>query len=115
MTAVRVALPAHLRTLAGVGKEVRLEVPDAPTILMVVEALERRYPMLKGTVRDHGSERRRDYLRFFACGDDLSHESMHSRLPAAVESGNEAFYIVGAIAGGRPVEGRDHAVVRERR
>ena len=74
MTTVRVALSAHLRTLARVGGEVTLEVADPPTVTTVLDALESRYPMLRGTIRDHGTERRRAFIRFFACGRDLSHE-----------------------------------------
>jgi hypothetical protein len=97
---IRVVLPYHLRTLAQVGAEVQLDVPAPVTQRSVLDALEARYPMLKGTIRDHGSDKRRAMLRFFACQDDLSNESPDAPLPEAVVSGKEAFWIVGAIAGG---------------
>ena len=97
---VRVALPAHLRTLARVGAEVTLEVEGPATQRSVLDALEARYPMLRGTIRDHVTYKRRPFLRFFACEEDLSHESPDAPLPDAVASGAEAFWIVGAIAGG---------------
>jgi sulfur-carrier protein len=97
---IRVELPQHLRTLARVGREVQLEIDGAVTQRSVLDALEARYPMLRGTIRDHDTQQRRAFLRFFACGEDLSHESPDSRLPAAVASGKEPFLIVGAIAGG---------------
>ena len=97
---IRVVLPAHLRTLAGVGGEVTLQVADPPTLGAVLDALEARYPMLRGTIRDHGTHARRPFLRFFACGEDLSHERPDTRLPDAVARGAEPFLVVGAIAGG---------------
>ncbi len=97
---IRVELPQHLRTLAHVGREVEIEVDGAVTQRSVLDALEARYPMLRGTIRDHGTERRRAFLRFFACKEDLSHEPPDSPLPAAVASGTEPFLIIGAIAGG---------------
>jgi len=97
---VRVELPAHLRTLARVSGEVQLEVPPPVTQRAIIDALERRYPVLCGTIRDHGSERRRALVRFFACEQDLSNESPDAPLPEAVTSGREPFLIIGAIAGG---------------
>ena len=97
---VRVVLPQHLRTLAGVGSEVQLEVAGAVTQRSVLDALERQYPVLRGTIRDHASLQRRAFIRFFACEDDLSHEPMDAPLPEAVASGAEPYLIIGAIAGG---------------
>lgn len=97
---IRVELPQHLRTLARVGTEVQIEVEGAITIRSVLDALEVRYPMLQGTIRDHGTLQRRAFLRFFACGEDLSHESPDVPLPDAVVSGKEPLLIIGAIAGG---------------
>ena len=100
MTTVRVALSAHLRTLAKVGGEVTLEVADPPTVTTVLDALEFRYPMLRGTIRDHGTDQRRAFIRFFACGRDLSHEPPDARLPEPVSAGADPLLVVGAIAGG---------------
>jgi sulfur-carrier protein len=97
---IRVVLPAHLRTLARVQGEVKLDLQGEATQRSVLEALEARYPMLRGTIRDHHSQRRRDFLRFYACGEDLSHESPDAPLPDAVATGAEPFRIMGAIAGG---------------
>lgn len=97
---IRVILPPHLRTLAQVGGEVALEVEGAVTLRAVLDALEARYPMLHGTIRDHATQQRRPFLRFFACKEDLSHEPPNAPLPDAVASGTEPFFIVGAIAGG---------------
>jgi molybdopterin synthase sulfur carrier subunit len=97
---IRVELPQHLRTLAHVGREVELDVEGAVTQRSVLDALEARYPMLRGTIRDHGTQQRRAFLRFFACEEDLSHEPPDSPLPDAVASGKEPFLIIGAIAGG---------------
>jgi molybdopterin synthase sulfur carrier subunit len=97
---IRVILPQHLRTLAHAGGEVTLEVEGPVTLRSVLDALEARYPMLRGTIRDHGTHRRRAFLRFFACEEDLSHEPPDSPLPEAVATGKEPFLIVGAIAGG---------------
>ena len=97
---IRVLLPHHLRTLAGVGAEVHLEVEGQLTQRSVLDALEARYPMLRGTIREHGTLQRRAFLRFFACEEDLSHESPDAALPEAVASGAEPFVILGAIAGG---------------
>ena len=97
---IRVALPYHLRNLAQVGKEIRLQVDGQVTQRSVLDALELAYPMLRGTIRDHTTRERRPLLRFFACKEDLSHEPPDSPLPAAVASGAEPFLIIGAIAGG---------------
>jgi sulfur-carrier protein len=97
---IRVILPQHLRTLAGVGAEVQLEVEVPVTQRSVLHALEKRYPMLRGTIRDHVTEQRRPFLRFFACEEDLSHEPPDAPLPEAVASGSEPLLIIGAIAGG---------------
>lgn len=97
---IRIELPYHLRTLAHVGTEVQLEVEGPVTQRSVLDAIEARYPMLRGTIRDHGSHVRRPMLRFFACEEDLSNESPDAPLPDAVATGAEAFLIVGAIAGG---------------
>ncbi len=97
---IRVVLPVHLRTLARVDGEVTLEVGGAVTPRAVLDALEARYPMLRGTIRDHATQERRAFLRFFACEQDLSHESPDTALPAAVATGTEPFLIVGALAGG---------------
>jgi molybdopterin converting factor small subunit len=97
---IRVVLPAHLRTLARVDGEVMLELQGPATQRSVLDALEARYPMLRGTLRDHVTQQRRPFVRFFACGEDWSHESPDARLPEAVERGEEPFLVVGAIAGG---------------
>ena len=97
---IRVALPFHLRTLARVDSEVELEVNGSVTQRTVLDALEAKYPVLKGTIRDHVTRKRRAFLRFFACQEDLSHESPDAPLPAAVATGAEPFLIIGAIAGG---------------
>jgi sulfur-carrier protein len=97
---IRVVLPAHLRTLAQVTGEVNLELPGGVTQRLVLDALEARYPMLLGTIRDHVTQQRRPFVRFFACQEDLSHDSPDAPLPDAVASGKEPFLIVGAIAGG---------------
>jgi molybdopterin synthase sulfur carrier subunit len=100
VTSVRVALPAHLRTLARVGPEVRVEVSDTPTIRGVLDALESAYPALRGTIRDQASAERRPFMRYFACGRDLSHHPMDEPLPDPVVRGEEDFCVIGAIAGG---------------
>lgn len=97
---IRVVLPQHLRTLAHVNGEVQLEVEGRATLRSVLDALEARYPMLCGTIRDHVTQQRRPFLRFFACEEDLSHEPPDSPLPEEVVSGKEPFLIIGAIAGG---------------
>jgi molybdopterin synthase sulfur carrier subunit len=97
---IRVILPQHLRTLAHVGSEVQLEVDGPVTLRSVLDAIEARYPMLRGTIRDQVTQQRRPFLRFFACEEDLSHEPPDAPLPEAVASGKEPFIIIGAIAGG---------------
>jgi len=98
---IRVVLPAHLRTLAGIGSgDVLLEVQGEATLRSVLDALEARYPTLRGTIRDHVTLKRRAFIRFFACEEDLSHDSPDAPLPPAVSRGAEPVYVVGAIAGG---------------
>ena len=97
---IRVALPPHLRTLAHVGSEVELEVTGQVTQRSILDALEASYPMLRGTIRDHVTQKRRPFLRFFACEQDLSHELPDAPLPEPVATGAEPYLIVGAIAGG---------------
>jgi sulfur-carrier protein len=97
---IRVVLPAHLRTLAHVDSEVKLEVEGQATQRSVLDALEACYPMLRGTLRDQVTQQRRSFVRFFACQEDLSHESPDALLPDAVANGAEPFLVVGAIAGG---------------
>jgi len=97
---IRVILPQHLRTLAHVGAEVALDIEGPVTQRSVLDAIEARYPMLRGTIRDHVTHQRRPFLRFFACEEDLSHESPDALLPDAVASGKEPLLIIGAIAGG---------------
>src|SRR5271168_2673332 len=97
---IRVVLPAHLRTLARVPGDVELEIEGPLTQRSILDALESRFPMLRGTIRDQVTQERRPFLRFFACEEDLSHESPDAPLPAAVASGAEPFFIIGAIAGG---------------
>ncbi len=98
--AVRVVLPAHLRTLAKVDGEVALDLQGAVTQRAVLDALEERYPVLRGTIRDQASGRRRSFVRFFACEEDLSHEPPDDPLPDAVAQGTEPFLVIGAMAGG---------------
>ena len=100
MSLIRVILPYHLRNLAQVSHEVTLEVEGPITQRSVLDALEARYPMLRGTIRDHNTLQRRPFLRFFACEQDLSHESPDAPLPEPVASGKEPFIVIGAIAGG---------------
>jgi sulfur-carrier protein len=97
---IRVVLPAHLRRLASVNGEVRLDVTGPVSQRSVLDALEGRYPMLRGTIRDQESQKRRAFIRFFACEEDLSHEAPDTPLPEAVASGREPYLIVGAMAGG---------------
>ena len=100
MSSVRVKLPAHLRKLARVDGEVRLDVPAPVTQRSLLDALEACHPVLRGTIRDHGTQRRRAFVRFFACEEDLSHEDPDTELPAEVAAGREPFLVVGAMAGG---------------
>ena len=97
---IRIILPFHLRNLAHLGSELTLEVETPITQRSVLDALEARYPMLRGAIRDHDTQQRRPFLRFFACEEDLSHESPDALLPDAVASGKEPFIVIGAIAGG---------------
>ena len=97
---IRVILPQHLRTLAHIDGEVKLEIQGLATQRSVLDSLEARYPMLRGTIRDHVTQQRRPFLRFFACEEDFSHESPDAPLPEAIVSGKEPFMIIGAIAGG---------------
>lgn len=97
---MRVVLPAHLRTLARVDGEVELDVPAPLTQRSVLDALEARFPVLRGAIRDHVTFKRRAFVRFFACGEDLSHESPDAPLPDAIAAGTEPFLVIGAIAGG---------------
>jgi molybdopterin synthase sulfur carrier subunit len=97
---IRVVLPSHLRTLAHVNGDVELEVQGLPTVRSVLDAIEARYPMLRGTIRDQVTQQRRPFLRFFACEEDLSLESPDNPLPEAVVAGREPLFIIGAIAGG---------------
>jgi sulfur-carrier protein len=97
---IRIVLPPHLRTLADVGSELTLEVRGPVTLRSVLDALEARYPMLQGTIRDHATLQRRPFLRFFACEQDLSHEPPDAPLPEAIASGAEPLIVLGAIAGG---------------
>ena len=97
---IRVVLPAHLRTLARIKGEIELAVVGQVTQRSVLDALEARYPVLQGTIRDHGTQRRRAFIRFFACQQDLSHEEPDSPLPEQVSTGSEPYLVVGAMAGG---------------
>jgi sulfur-carrier protein len=97
---IRVVLPPHLRTLAHVDGEIELELDGAVTQRSLLDAIEAKYPMLRGTIRDHVTQLRRPMVRFFACGEDLSHESPDAPLPDAIATGSEPFLIIGAIAGG---------------
>jgi len=97
---IRVILPAHLRTLARIDDELKIDVNAPVTQRSILDAIEKRYPMLRGTIRDHVTKQRRPFLRFFACEEDLSHDSPDAPLPDAIASGAEPFFIIGAIAGG---------------
>ena len=97
---IRVLLPHHLRTLAGVQHEVQLDVNGAPSVKAVLDALEETYPVLRGTIRDYGSLQRRAFIRFFACGQDITHEPVDEPLPEDVAAGKEPLRVVGAMAGG---------------
>jgi sulfur-carrier protein len=100
MSKVRVVLPFHLRNLAGITGDLEIEIAGAVTTRAILEAIEERYPVLRGAIREHGTLQRRAFLRFFACEQDLSHDSPDAPLPEAVASGKEPFIILGAIAGG---------------
>src|SRR5688572_27378141 len=97
---IRVVIPYHLRKLAQVSAEVQLDVEGPVTVRSVLEALEARYPMLRGTIRDHGTLKRRPFIRFYACEEDLSHQPTDTPLPDVIASGVEPFFVIGAIAGG---------------
>lgn len=97
---IRVVLPHHLRTLARVGDEVQLDLNGSATVQSVLDALESKYPMLRGTIRDYGTQKRRPMVRFFVCGEDVSHDPVETALPEPVLKGEEPFIIMGAIAGG---------------
>lgn len=97
---IRVVMPAHLRTLAGVSGDVELQVEGEVTRRSILDALEHRYPMLRGTIREHVSGERRPFLRFFVCGEDITHNSPDDLLPNEIATGTEPFYVIGAIAGG---------------
>lgn len=97
---IRIVLPHHLRTLARVGDEVQLDLDGEVTPRVIIDAIEKQYPMLRGTIRDHETHSRRPLVRFFACGEDVSHESPDAPLPEAIAKGTEPFFIMGAIAGG---------------
>jgi len=97
---IRVVLPHHLRTLARVGDEVQIDPNGSATVQSILDALEAKYPMLRGTMRDHGTQKRRPMVRFFACNEDVSHDPPDTPLPEAIANGTEPFFIIGAIAGG---------------
>jgi len=97
---IRVVLPHHLRTLAKVGDEVHLDLNGSATVKAILDAIETKYPMLRGTIREHNTLKRRPLVRFFVCGEDISHESPDAPLPDAIVKGDEPFFIMGAIAGG---------------
>jgi molybdopterin synthase sulfur carrier subunit len=97
---IRVVLPHHLRTLAKVDDEVVVDLNGSATVKSLLDALESKYPVLRGTIREHGTFKRRPLVRFFACGEDISHESPDNPLPAAIVKGDEPFFVMGAIAGG---------------
>ena len=97
---IRVILPHHLRTLAKVGDEVHLDVNGSATVKSLLDALEANYPMLRGTIREHGTLKRRPLVRFFVCGEDISHEPADTPLPDPIVKGDEPFFVMGAIAGG---------------
>lgn len=97
---IRVVLPHHLRTLARVNDEVQLDLNGSATVQSVLDALESKYPMLRGTIRDYGTQKRRPMVRFFACGEDISHDPVDTALPEPIVKGEEPFFIMGAIAGG---------------
>jgi sulfur-carrier protein len=100
MSTVRIALPVHLQDLARVDGEVLVRVSDEPTVDSVLDALEAEFPALRGTIRDHGTRRRRAFIRYYACGEDISHDPPENPLPTAVADGSDAFCVIGAISGG---------------
>ena len=97
---IRVVLPHHLRTLARVGDEVHVDLNGSVTVQSLLDAVEAKYPMLRGTIRDHTTQKRRAFVRFFVCGEDVSHDPVDTPLPEAIATGTEPFFIMGAIAGG---------------
>jgi sulfur-carrier protein len=97
---IRIVLPHHLRTLAKVGDEVHVDLNGSATVSAIIDAIEAKYPMLRGTIRDHGTQKRRPLVRFFACGEDISHEPFDTPLPDRIAKGDEPFFVMGAIAGG---------------
>jgi len=97
---IRIVLPHHLRTLARVGDEVTVDLNDSATLGSVLDAIEAKYPVLRGTIRDHETHKRRPLVRFFACGEDVSHQPLEAPLPAPIAKGAEPLFIMGAIAGG---------------
>jgi len=97
---IRVVLPHHLRTLAHVGDEIQIDLNGSATVSAIIDAIEEKYPMLRGTIRDHETKKRRPLVRFFACGEDISHDPLDHPLPDAIAKGTEPFVIMGAIAGG---------------
>ena len=97
---IRVVLPHHLRTLAKVGDEVHVDLNGSATVKSLLDALELKYPVLRGTIREHETMKRRPLVRFFVCGEDISHQSPDTPLPDAVAKGDEPFFVIGAIAGG---------------
>ena len=97
---IRVVLPHHLRTLAQVGDELHVDLNGSATVRAIIDAIEEKYPMLRGTIRDHETQKRRPLVRFFACGEDISHDSLDTPLPDSIAKGTEPFFIMGAIAGG---------------
>jgi molybdopterin synthase sulfur carrier subunit len=97
---IRVVLPHHLRTLAHVGDEVHVDLNGSTTVRAIIDAIEEKYPMLRGTIRDHETQKRRPLVRFFACGEDISHDPLDTPLPDSIAKGTEPFFIMGAIAGG---------------
>jgi sulfur-carrier protein len=97
---IRVLLPHHLRTLAHVGDEIHVDLNGSATVRAIIDAIEEKYPMLRGTIRDHETKKRRPLVRFFACGEDISHDPLDTPLPDPIAKGTEPFFIMGAIAGG---------------
>jgi sulfur-carrier protein len=97
---IRVVLPHHLRTLAHVGDEIHVDLIGSTTVRAIIDAIEEKYPMLRGTIRDHETQKRRPLVRFFACGEDISHDPPDAPLPDPIAKGTEPFFIMGAIAGG---------------